>query len=85
MPAYRTYINLHQTQEERRCKYATCICAGLSWKLAHRFRDWPWQKLLAVIDNHERQKRAEQLEMTDYDLLFYEPTLWPMQSDWLVI
>lgn len=39
------FVNLTQTPEERRDKYAFCREYGLPWQLAIRLRDWHWTKI----------------------------------------
>jgi hypothetical protein len=48
-------------------------------------RDWPWPKLLAVVDNHDRAIRATNLELDELQVLQPELTIWPMESDWLTV
>lgn len=69
MTAYQTYVNLHQTAEERRTKYRTCRANGLDFKAARRLRDWPWKQLLAVIDNKERHHIATKFGLDEIKLL----------------
>jgi hypothetical protein len=44
------YVNLCQTPEERRDKYAHARFFGLSRNQAERMRDWHWSKITQAID-----------------------------------
>lgn len=69
MTAYRTYVNLHQTKDDRRAKYRTCRANGLDINDDSRFRDWHWKQLLAVIDNKERHDIATKFGLDEIKLL----------------
>ena len=51
------FVNLLQTPEERRDKYAFCRECGASRNLAYRLRDFRWTKLNLFLDAylHPRQ------------------------------
>lgn len=44
------FVNLCQTPEERRDKYAFCLFFGLPWQIANRLRDWHWTKINLFIE-----------------------------------
>jgi hypothetical protein len=69
MPAYPTYVNLHQTKEDRRAKYRTCRANGFNINDARRYRDWHWKQILAVIANKERHETALKFGLDEIKLL----------------
>lgn len=44
------FVNLCQSQEERRDKYGFCREFGIPWEMANRMRDWHWPKINLFIE-----------------------------------
>lgn len=44
------FVNLCQTPEERRDKYAFCRFWGINYKLAMQMRDWHWTKINMFVE-----------------------------------
>jgi len=50
MPAW--FVNAHQTQEERRHKFALSRNAGYPSREAERHRDWRYNVLIGFLEGH---------------------------------
>ena len=44
------FVNLYQTPQERRDKYAFCRFFGLKYSLCYTMRDWHWPKINGFIE-----------------------------------
>lgn len=47
------YVNLCQSAEERRDKYAFCRFFGMSVMISMRLRDWHWTKINMFIEAYK--------------------------------
>jgi len=52
------FVNLCQSAEERRDKYAFVRFFGLSIQHAVRLRDWHWPKINMFLEAWQKRKRA---------------------------
>jgi hypothetical protein len=53
------FVNLLQTPEERRDKYAFCRSFGLLVRHAMRLRDWHWTKINLFIEAYLHPQQLE--------------------------
>jgi hypothetical protein len=51
------FVNMFQSAEERRDKYAFCLEADVGTAWARQMRDWRWKSIYDFMDQLEQRKQ----------------------------